>query len=85
MNYLFSLQNWCNEIQKWLSGRIGALPVDGGGKEQVDKIITGFVQARGRRIIDPILVISYETFRSHASLLQNADDIGLVLCDEVNL
>lgn len=49
----------------------------------MDKIITGFVQAKGRRIIDPILVISYETFRSHASLLQKADDIGLVLCDEV--
>lgn len=57
--------------------------MDGGGKEQVDKVITGFVQSRGRRIIDPILVISYETFRSHSSLLQNAEDIGLVLCDEV--
>ena len=51
----------------------------------MDKVITGFVQARGRRTVDPILVISYETFRSHASLLQNADDIGLVLCDEVNM
>lgn len=78
-------KNWCNEIQKWLGGRIGALPVDGGGKEQVDKVITGFVQARGRRTVDPILVISYETFRSHASMLQNAEDIGLVLCDEVNI
>ncbi|XP_050539264.1 DNA repair and recombination protein RAD54-like isoform X2 [Daktulosphaira vitifoliae] len=75
-------ENWCNEIKKWLGGRIGALPVDGGGKEQVDKVITGFVQAKGRRTIDPILVISYETFRSHANMLQNADDIGLVLCDE---
>lgn len=51
----------------------------------MDKVITGFVQARGRRTVDPILVISYETFRSHASLLQNAEDIGLVLCDEVNI
>lgn len=51
----------------------------------MDKVITGFVQARGRRTVDPILVISYETFRSHASLLQNAADIGLVLCDEVNI
>ncbi|XP_050539262.1 DNA repair and recombination protein RAD54-like isoform X1 [Daktulosphaira vitifoliae] len=76
------VKNWCNEIKKWLGGRIGALPVDGGGKEQVDKVITGFVQAKGRRTIDPILVISYETFRSHANMLQNADDIGLVLCDE---
>ncbi|CAH1720224.1 DNA repair and recombination protein RAD54-like isoform X2 [Aphis gossypii] len=76
------VKNWCNEIKKWLGGRIGALPVDGGGKEQVDKVITGFVQARGRRTVDPILVISYETFRSHSSLLQNAEDIGLVLCDE---
>ncbi|XP_050423304.1 DNA repair and recombination protein RAD54-like isoform X1 [Adelges cooleyi] len=76
------VKNWCNEIKKWLGGRIGALPVDGGGKEQVDKLINGFVQARGRRTTDPILVISYETFRSHANMLQNADDIGLVLCDE---
>lgn len=51
----------------------------------MDNVITRFVQARGRRTVDPILVISYETFRSHSSLLQNAADIGLVLCDEVNI
>lgn len=40
--------------------------------------------AQGRRIVCPILIISYETFRAHAAVL-NKGPIGLVLCDEVFL
>lgn len=37
---------------------------------------------QGRRIVTPILIISYETFRSHAAILTKAP-IGIVICDEV--
>ena len=35
----------------------------------------------GRRVINPVLIISYETFRSYAEIL-NKKEIGVVICDE---
>lgn len=37
---------------------------------------------RGLRVPSPILIISYETFRLHAEVLQKGS-VGLVICDEV--
>lgn len=36
----------------------------------------------GRRVMNPVLIISYETFRAHAEVLTKSS-IGLVICDEV--
>ena len=36
---------------------------------------------QGRRIMTPILIISYETFRGHAAILTKAP-VGMVICDE---
>ena len=30
-------QNWYNELHKWLSGRISALVIDSGTKDEIDK------------------------------------------------
>ena len=35
-NFLF-LQNWYNEIRKWLGGKINPLAVDSGTKDEIDK------------------------------------------------
>ncbi|KAI5729571.1 hypothetical protein M8J76_003994 [Diaphorina citri] len=75
------VKNWCNEITKWLGGRVAALPIDGGSKAEIDNKLNSFMQTYGRRPVNPILVISYETFRSHASVLHK-NEVGLVLCDE---
>ena len=32
-----SFQNWYNELHKWLSGRISALAIDSGSKDEIDK------------------------------------------------
>lgn len=37
----------------------------------------------GRRPVNPVLIISYETFRLHAHALHQGE-VGLVLCDEVS-
>jgi DNA repair and recombination RAD54-like protein len=37
-----------------------------------------------RRSSNPVLIISYEAFRSHAAVLHKGS-IGLIICDEVNL
>ncbi|RZF46146.1 hypothetical protein LSTR_LSTR013104 [Laodelphax striatellus] len=75
------VRNWCNEITKWLGGRVNHLAIDGGGKEVVERNLNSFMQTYSRRPANPILVISYETFRSHASILPKGE-VGLVLCDE---
>ena len=76
------LQNWHNEINKWLSGRVNALVIDSGSKTQIDKDLAGFMQTYRHKPVNPILIISYETFRLHAAVLHNGE-VGLVLCDEV--
>ena len=41
-----------------------------------------FMTQQGRRISNPVLIISYETFRLHAAVLHRGT-VGLVICDEV--
>ncbi|XP_076758634.1 DNA repair and recombination protein RAD54-like okr isoform X2 [Xylocopa sonorina] len=75
------VKNWYNEIFKWLKNRVQPLAIDGGNKADIDKKLTGFMKTYGRRCVNPILIISYETFRLHAHVLHQ-DEVGLVLCDE---
>uniref|UniRef100_A0A8C3TVZ0 DNA repair and recombination protein RAD54-like n=1 Tax=Catharus ustulatus TaxID=91951 RepID=A0A8C3TVZ0_CATUS len=75
------VRNWYNEVEKWLGGRIQPLAIDGGSKEEIDRKLVGFMSQRGLRVPSPILIISYETFRLHAEVLQKGS-VGLVICDE---
>lgn len=78
----FFLQNWYNEINKWLKGKLNALAIDSGTKTEIDAKLKGFMSTFGRRPVNPVLIISYETFRLHAHALHQGE-VGLVLCDEV--
>lgn len=31
------LQNWANEINKWLGGKINSLAIDSGSKDEIDR------------------------------------------------
>ncbi|XP_074094150.1 DNA repair and recombination protein RAD54-like okr [Cotesia typhae] len=75
------VKNWYNEIFKWLGNRVRPLAIDGGSKNDIDTKLVGFMKTYGRRCVNPILIISYETFRLHSHVLHN-DEVGLVLCDE---
>ncbi|XP_005303049.2 DNA repair and recombination protein RAD54-like [Chrysemys picta bellii] len=75
------VKNWYNEVGKWLGGRIQPLAIDGGSKDEIDRKLAGFMNQRGLRVPSPILIISYETFRLHAEVLQKGS-VGLVICDE---
>lgn len=76
------MQNWYNEINKWLKGKLNALAIDSGTKTEIDAKLKGFMSTFGRRPVNPVLIISYETFRLHANALHQGE-VGLVLCDEV--
>ena len=75
------VKNWYNEIAKWLGQRVSPLAMDGGSKADIDRNLNGFMNTFGRRPANPILIISYETFRLHAKVLHKSE-VGLVLCDE---
>ena len=75
------VKNWYNEFKKWLGHRIEPLAIDGGSKSEIDRNLSTFMNTFGRRPVNPILIISYETFRLHASVLHRGE-VGLVLCDE---
>ncbi|KAH9511341.1 DNA repair and recombination protein RAD54-like [Dermatophagoides farinae] len=75
------VKNWYNEINKWLGCRINASAIDGGSKEEIDRKLGSFIQTIGRHCCQPILIISYETFRLHTDILHSGD-IGLVIGDK---
>ena len=35
--FLFNIQNWYNEISKWLGSRINPLAIDTGTKDEIDR------------------------------------------------
>lgn len=79
------VKNWFNEINKWLGTRLNAMAIDSGqASDAVDLKLDQFgrQQSSGRRrAVNPVLIVSYETFRGHANVLENVE-IGLMICDE---
>jgi DNA repair and recombination RAD54-like protein len=65
-----------------LKGRVNPLVIDSGSKSEIDQNLDRFMNTFGRRPVNPILIISYETLRLHAAPLQKGE-IGLIICDEV--
>ena len=74
------VRNWFNEFAKWLPGRINPMAIDGGSKNDIDKDLKSFM-AVGRRIVNPVLIISYETLRLHIHELYKGE-VGIMFCDE---
>ncbi|KAL0946628.1 hypothetical protein HGRIS_012825 [Hohenbuehelia grisea] len=77
------VKNWANELVKWLGNdAINVLAVDGkGGKADLLEKVSRWVTAHGRNIIQPVMIVSYETLRTLTVYLNNCT-IGLLLCDE---
>ncbi|XP_019862657.1 PREDICTED: DNA repair and recombination protein RAD54-like, partial [Amphimedon queenslandica] len=74
------VKNWYNEIGKWLSGRLSVIAIDSGTKEEIDRKLGQYITQHGR-VVSPVLIISYETFRLHAPILHSGST-GLIICDE---
>ncbi|KAG0364075.1 DNA-dependent ATPase protein rad54 [Gamsiella multidivaricata] len=77
------VKNWANEIIKWLGpGKIGVLTCDAKGtKEETNNVMKRWASARQRMVVNPVLIISYESLRMYAPILAQTP-IGLMLCDE---
>ncbi|CAF3431755.1 unnamed protein product [Rotaria sp. Silwood1] len=75
------VKNWDKEVYKWLNGRLGTLPIDTGTKSEIETQLKTFMLSQARRSANPVLIISYEAFRSHAAILHKGS-VGLIICDE---
>ncbi|CCF57316.1 hypothetical protein KAFR_0C03240 [Kazachstania africana CBS 2517] len=83
------VNNWANELVKWLGpGTLTPLAIDGkkssitdAGNASVADAIRSWAQAKGRNIVKPVLIISYETLRRNVDQLKNSN-VGLMLADE---
>ncbi|ODO10107.1 hypothetical protein I350_02335 [Cryptococcus amylolentus CBS 6273] len=75
--------NWAAELVKWLGpGAINPMVVDGkGGKAELIPAVRRWVQAHGRNVTLPVMIVSYETLRTLQEELANCE-IGLLLADE---
>ncbi|POW02218.1 hypothetical protein PSTT_11941, partial [Puccinia striiformis] len=78
------VKNWANEFDKWLGpGAINPLAVD--GKQTKANLLTSvrqWVSATGRRVPQPVMIVSYETLRGTLVEELGRAPIGLLLCDE---
>jgi len=52
---------------------VNALPIDGGSKGEIDANLKRFMNTYGKRPVNPVLIISYETFRLHAKVLHTSE------------
>lgn len=75
------VKNWYNEFGKWLGNRVCCLAIANESKEKTTELLKRFMANQSSRSGEPVLIISYETFRLYSHIL-NGSEIGLVLCDE---
>ena len=77
------VRNWANELKKWLGpDRINPFVCDNKGtKEQTTRELEQYTCAKGRLVVNSVLIISYETLRAYTPILKRTE-IGLLMCDE---
>ncbi|KAG7194800.1 DNA-dependent ATPase protein rad54 [Scheffersomyces spartinae] len=78
------VRNWANEIVKWLGpGVLTPLAVDGKSTKsnELGQVLQQWSVAKGRNIVRPVLIISYETLRRNVDKLAGTE-VGLMLADE---
>ena len=72
------MDNWHKELKKWLGVRLNAIRVRAGAQASAD--VQTFVV--GHRSMSPVLIISYELFRKHASTINKVPKLEVIICDE---
>lgn len=80
----FFLNFFCTNLiclVKWLGEtRVRPLVVDSGGSKEKIAAVKRWGAAQGQ-IVNPILIISYESLRTYSKYLRKSP-IGMLLCDE---
>ncbi|CAI5958852.1 unnamed protein product, partial [Closterium sp. NIES-65] len=75
------VSNWAAELDKWLGGRVRCVALCEASRAEALKGIQQFLAPRG---MHHVLIVSYETFRLHATAFQHEGACDLVICDEAH-
>ena len=68
-------------LAKWLGeNRVRPLVVDNSNSKEKIAMVKRWAAAQGQ-VVNPVLIVSYETLRAYTKYLKNSP-IGLLLCDE---
>jgi len=73
------VKNWAAEFDKWLGGRCKYTAIAETGQAKVAGSIMSFTYSHESKV----LIMSYESFRGHASEVANAS-VDLIVCDEAH-
>ena len=74
------VRNWEAEITKWLGERVRCVALSEGGKANCTAGIDQFL----RSYHQPVLIISYETFRMYVDKFKSPRACDLLICDEAH-
>ncbi|CAI7789599.1 unnamed protein product [Closterium sp. NIES-54] len=75
------VSNWAAELDKWLGGRVRCVALCEASRADALKGIQQFLAPRGTH---HVLIVSYETFRLHATAFHHDGACDLVICDEAH-
>ena len=75
------VNNWAEECEKWLKGRLRCLPLSEASRDEVIQSIKTFL---GPRNTFGVLIVSYETFRIHSERFRKEGSCDLLICDEAH-
>eukprot|EP01060_Flectonema_neradi_P014505 TRINITY_DN2114_c3_g2_i2.p1 TRINITY_DN2114_c3_g2~~TRINITY_DN2114_c3_g2_i2.p1 ORF type:complete len:1083 (+),score=250.10 TRINITY_DN2114_c3_g2_i2:37-3249(+) len=71
------VQNWCNELEKWLEGKVQPCAI-AQSTVKGERILNTYQYSQDRNV----LVISYDQLRKYENRFKDMACIGLVICDE---
>ncbi|CAI5484086.1 unnamed protein product [Closterium sp. Yama58-4] len=75
------VSNWAAELDKWLGARVRCVALCEATRADALKGIQLFLAPRGTH---HVLIVSYETFRMHATAFHHEGACDLVICDEAH-
>ncbi|GJP32970.1 hypothetical protein CLOM_g17541 [Closterium sp. NIES-68] len=75
------VSNWAAELDKWLGGRVRCVALCEASRAEA---MAGIKQFLAPRAAHHVLIVSYETFRLHATAFHSEGACDLVICDEAH-
>uniref|UniRef100_A0A0K0EVT3 DNA repair and recombination protein RAD54-like n=1 Tax=Strongyloides venezuelensis TaxID=75913 RepID=A0A0K0EVT3_STRVS len=73
--------HWEEEFTKWLGDNVSLMVIGSQERKEIGNNLTNFVNDRNFYSSVAVVIISYETLRMYADIL-NKGEIGIVICDE---
>lgn len=74
------IENWRNEIRKWMSVSMVPLMIQTGSKPPPIECIRSF----NTNLKSSVMIISYELFRKHIEDINNIESLEIIVCDEAH-